>query len=63
MKVLQFLGTIESLSGFGAPYSLITIFRLSNGMLGLAATKVAMEVVIGFVTILAFDLLWFPNPR
>lgn len=57
MKVLQFLWTIKPLCRFSAPYSLIHIFRLGNGMLGLTVATVTIEIVFSFVSIKALDQL------
>ena len=47
---------------FSAPYSLIVIARLGYGVLGLAATKVAMEIIPSFMMIKPLDVL-LPSPR
>ena len=57
MKVLQFFWTIKSLRRFSAPYSLIHIFRLGYGMLGLTITTVTIEIVFSLVSIKALDQL------
>lgn len=62
MEVFKFFGSIKSLRGFSAPDSLVAISRLGYGVLGLAATKVAMEIIPGFMIIKALDKL-LPSPR
>lgn len=62
MEIFKFFGSIKSLRGFSAPDSLVAISRLGYGVLGLAATKVAMEIIPGFMIIKALDKL-LPSPR